>query len=104
MASGMNEKILMAAHEASANHRSTILASTVCGCFYCRKFFEPVEIDDWTDHDDKDVGMTALCPRCGNDSVIGSASGYPMTESFLGQMNNRWFGKRRPAKKPKKNR
>jgi hypothetical protein len=86
------------------NHRPRILASTLCGCFYCRKFFEPREIEDWTDFDDKGVGMTALCPRCGIDSVLRSISGFPLTESFLGQMNNRWFGKRRPDKQSNKTR
>jgi hypothetical protein len=32
------------------------------------------------------VGQTALCPRCGIDAVIGSASGYPITQDFLQRM------------------
>jgi len=28
---------------------------------------------------------------CGIDSVIGSASGYPITTEFLESMNRRWF-------------
>jgi hypothetical protein len=34
---------------------------------------------------------TALCPYCYTDSVLGDASGYPITEEFLKEMNKRWF-------------
>lgn len=30
-------------------------------------------------------------PRCGIDSVIGSAAGFPLTKEFLFQMHARWF-------------
>ena len=33
----------------------------------------------------------ALCPACGIDSVLGSASGFPVTPEFLGRMNACWF-------------
>lgn len=36
--------------------------------------------------------VTALCPRCGIDSVIGSPSGYPVTPEFLGRTREHWFG------------
>ena len=36
----------------------------------------------------------ALCPSCGIDSVIGDASGFPITEEFLVAMEARWFGLR----------
>jgi hypothetical protein len=35
--------------------------------------------------------LTADCPRCGIDAVIGSASGFPITSEFLSSMNGRWF-------------
>jgi hypothetical protein len=34
---------------------------------------------------------TALSPECGIDSVIGSASGYPVTLDFLRRMQEHWF-------------
>ena len=85
------------AHVHSSNHRDEILRSTVCGCFYCRRIFGPASIEDWIDIEDwKDfddgVGTTALCPKCGIDSVIGSASGFPVTPEFLARMNRYWFG------------
>jgi hypothetical protein len=51
--------------------------------------FAPSEITEWVDHWEG-VGQTALCPRCGIDSVIGSESGYPLTKEFLERMA--WHG------------
>jgi hypothetical protein len=62
------------------------MASDVCGCFYCCDVYAPQEIEQWIDEED-----TALCPRCGIDSVIGSASGFPITKDFLGRMKRYWF-------------
>ncbi len=75
----------IAAHRASSEHRSVIEASELCGCFYCLATFLPAEIVRWI-YDD-----TALCPRRTIDSVIGSASGYPITEALLRQMRVHWF-------------
>jgi len=74
------------AHQHSAKHRAEILASDLCGCFYCEKTFGPHEIVDWVDDQ-----QTALCPKCGIDSVIGSASGFPIDTAFLHQMCEYWF-------------
>lgn len=75
------------AHRHSSGHRLEILASELCGCFYCEAIYAPNEITDWTDD-----GQTALCAKCGIDSVIGIKSGFPITAEFLGEMNRHWFG------------
>jgi hypothetical protein len=36
-------------------------------------------------------GQTALCPKCGIDSVLGDACGYPLTEDLLSRMHQYWF-------------
>ena len=74
------------AHVHSSKHRIELLASESCGCFYCGGTFRPSEIADWVDS-----GQTALCPRCGIDSVIGSEAGFPLTKDFLDQMHEYWF-------------
>jgi len=74
------------AHQASSNHREAILASDQCGCYYCLRIFPPGEIEEWVEGDN-----TALCPYCGIDTVIGDASGIPITEDFLSQMRERYF-------------
>lgn len=58
----------------------------VCGCFYCLAVYSPSAITEWTDYDD-----SALCPKCGIDSVLAEDSGYPITTAFLTRMYARWF-------------
>jgi hypothetical protein len=79
------------AHDHSCRHRPEILRSDLCGCFYCFAVFGPGDIREWTDTDDSGKGTTALCPRCGIDSVLGSASGFPLGRPFLEKMHRHWF-------------
>ena len=82
----------IAAHKFSIRHRAQIESSHVCACFHCKKTFTPDEIMDWIDDSAPGMpGETALCPRCGIDSVIGSAAGFPLTAEFLAAMNRHWF-------------
>jgi hypothetical protein len=74
------------AHRHSIYHRAEVRKSETCGCFYCLAIYPLAEIAEWTDG-----GDTALCPRCGIDAVIGSASGYPVTREFLKEMKAVWF-------------
>jgi hypothetical protein len=78
------------AHRHSSNHREEVLASQICGCFYCLITFSPTQITEWVD-EWQNVGMTALCPHCGIDSIFGSESGYPITTEFLRKMRKHWF-------------
>ena len=77
--------------EASRLHRHTRLnrmeleASEVCGCIACERIYFPSEIVRWVD------GETALCPHCGVDAVVGSASGIPIMPGVLRRAHERWF-------------
>lgn len=84
---------LLHAHEHSSLHAEEIKRSSVCGCFSCLRTYPPSEILTWVDDKRTDgrTGLTAVCPYCSVDSVIGSASGYPITEQFLSDMKCRWF-------------
>lgn len=77
---------IAAAHSHCTNHREEILASQICGCFYCLAMFKPVEITEWINE-----GKCAMCPKCGIDSVLGDKSGYPITREFLSKMYQYWF-------------
>jgi len=88
-----NAPDVVAAHRHSSRHRGELEASERCGCFYCLAVFGPQEIESWLSEGDG----TALCPRCSIDSVIGSASGLPITREFLGEMHRLWFNKPPPA-------
>ncbi len=100
---------LLDAQSHASKNRGEIEASTVCGCFYCLQTFPPEEIVAWTGFDmskfdDPDAmnGETALCPRCGSESVLGNKSGYEITPQFLGRMHEAWFQRtiiRKPAAK-----
>ncbi len=87
----MTESEFIAAHEASRYNRDTLSHDSKCGCFYCLKIFSPSRIKEWCPERD-DEKVTAICPYCGVDSVIGASSGFPMTKEFLKAMYNRWFG------------
>ncbi|MFN4102219.1 MAG: cytoplasmic protein [Pararhodobacter sp.] len=78
------------AHRHSIRNRAEIAASHLCGCFFCLATINAGEIAEWVDEDDG--GETAICPRCGVDSVLGDASGFPLDTGFLSQMQRRWFG------------
>jgi hypothetical protein len=75
-----------AAHQHCRRHRAAVLASGVCGCFYCQRSFPPAAIAGWVH-----AGQTALCPLCGINAVLGDASGIPITAEFLAAMHHRWF-------------
>ncbi len=83
----------IAAYKHSIRHRDEIERSNTCGCFCCIRLFPPSLITNWYD-EPIGVGQTAFCPYCGIDSVIGSASGYPITREFLASMQKHWFGVR----------
>jgi hypothetical protein len=75
------------AHWFCSHHRAQVECSAICGCFYCLAVFPPSDIKSWVGQG----GQTALCPRCGIDSVLGSGSGVPITHDFLLRMKQRWF-------------
>ena len=77
---------LDAAHKHCIRNRQEILKSKMCGCFYCGSSFASTEIWEWIDE-----GETAMCPKCGIDSVLGDASGFMLSKNFLDGMNARWF-------------
>lgn len=100
---------LLDAYRHCTRNHAEIEASRTCGCFYCMQTFPPEEIVAWSGLDVASMddpkaidASTALCPRCGSESVIGDRSGYPIDVHFLGEMHQAWFQRtiiRRPAKK-----
>jgi hypothetical protein len=50
-------------------HRKQLLASETAACFYCFASFAPAAITEWTDGEP--TGLTAICPQCGVDAVVG---------------------------------
>jgi hypothetical protein len=81
--------------EASRLHRHTranrmeLEASEVCGCIACERIYFPSEIVRWLDGESGNE--TAVCPHCGIDAVVGSASGIPIMPGVLKRAHERWF-------------
>lgn len=93
-------QLLETAYEASYENKESILKSHVCGCYYCQHIFSRREIDREDFVKDKN-GYTATCPYCGADTVIGDASGCPITKDFLAEMHRKHFKKQVAKAAPK---
>ncbi|HEY6447089.1 MAG TPA: hypothetical protein VIY53_11555 [Acidobacteriaceae bacterium] len=62
--------------EHTRQNRGEISRSEVCGCLYCEQIYRPEEIAGW-------AGETAVCPRCGRKTVVGSGAGIALTLKLL---------------------
>ena len=74
-------------------HEQAILKSKICGCFDCQKMFPASEICDWIDEPGdcpRGPGRTALCPKCGIDTVLPESELYELTPDLLAAMHNAW--------------
>ena len=82
-------------HKYSSHHRDLLVKSDRAGCFHCGAVFSPSEISEWIDGDEHSgrggEGVTALCPKCGIDAVLPSASPVPLTGEVLAAMERHWF-------------
>ena len=74
-----------------------IVQSKMCGCFFCRSIFSAREVNDWYSDE---RGMSALCPECGMDAVIGDASGITIDKPLLKQMNLLFYGEETMSQDP----
>ena len=69
------------------NNRSDVERSSHSGCFHCGKTFPSSEVAQHTD-----AGKTCICPKCGQDCVLGEASGFPINEKSLLDAKKYLFG------------
>lgn len=69
------------------NNKDTLKHSTQCGCFHCKKIFDPNEITEWTEN-----GQTAKCPYCQSDSIVTKTPAYSITEEVLDVLYKYFFG------------
>lgn len=77
---------LLDAHQHSMHNRSELASSEKIGCFHCLNIVEFSEIQEWTDK-----AQTGVCPACGIDSLVGSASGIKITDELLDSMKSEFF-------------
>lgn len=81
--------VYITAHKHASQHRSELEASDGCACFFCFRRFTVAEITSWIDK-----GQTALCPKCGLDSVLGNASPLSIDDRFLRKMHQHHYAYR----------
>jgi hypothetical protein len=85
-----------------SQHREQVRNSALCGCFYCGVNFPSTEIDFWIGApdgglDNGENGTTALCPRCGIDSVLpDSILGAGLSPELLDEMRQYFFEREEP--------
>ena len=84
----MNLRELEIVHDHSTANRVEIERSVECRCFHCLATFPPDAITEWIEDNS---GNTAVCPKCGIDSVIGSASGVALSDAVFQEMQSHWF-------------
>lgn len=72
-------------HTLSHHHLALLKLMGEGHCFCCFKQFLFSDIVNWWDK-----GMTAVCPRCGVDSVLPAIPG--ITDEVLWAMEHYWFG------------
>ena len=70
----------------SIRNKEQLEQSKLAGCYYCCEIYDVSEIKEWTDG-----GLTALCPKCVIDSVLGDASPYKIEKETLQELKKYWF-------------
>lgn len=89
MANKNNENLYDEYKAHSVDNEIEILNSEKCGCVFCRSLFDARKISDWISDEN---GVSAICPECGMDAVIGDASGVPLSKELLKSMNLAYYG------------
>lgn len=80
---------LMRLHMETVGNGQRAALAHACGCFHCSSRFKPGEITDYTT--EADGRRTALCPRCGVDSVLTDLDTLPLTDELIALMRDRFF-------------
>lgn len=65
--------------------------SKILACYHCLKTFTHWDIMEWIDDIREDP--MPLCPYCQQDSIIGDAHGFPLTEELLKQIRDYCYDK-----------
>jgi hypothetical protein len=88
---------LIALHSHASNNEIEILKSKTCSCFFCRQTYSARLVNDWI-NDAR--GVTAICPECGMDAVLGDAGGEADRQSLFKEMNLAYYGEDYMEKHP----
>ena len=73
-------------HAYASHNKKMIGKSNKCYCFYCKSVFENGEVETYLAEE-----KTALCPKCGIDSVIPDSIDEKIDEAIISEMHDYWF-------------
>ena len=73
-------------HAYASHNRELIERSNQCYCFYCESSMKNTEIKEYLEKEE-----TALCPKCGVDSIIPDSIDEIINASLLSEMHDYWF-------------
>jgi NAD-dependent SIR2 family protein deacetylase len=79
------ENIKNAIKYATSNEQD-LRNSDQAGCYYCKKIYLASDVTEFIEDE-----RTALCPKCGIDSVLPSNSSIKLTPKNLAELNKYWF-------------
>ena len=88
---------LIQLHSHATNNEIEILKSKTCSCFFCRQSYSARLVNDWVSDE---RGVSAICPECGMDAVIGDACGVPLDKATLKALNLAYYGEEYMEKNP----
>ena len=72
-------------HAYCSHNKELIVTSKKCYCFYCKEKFDSTEVSKYIDN-----GQTAICPKCGVDTVLpDNIEG--INDRVIDEMNKYWF-------------
>jgi hypothetical protein len=77
----------------TVGNRGEIEASKSAGCVSCCAEFSTKEVQEWQDEwttparQNRVKRWTAICPRCGEPTLVGSATGLLEDQAFLPVIN-----------------
>lgn len=80
------EALLKKLHTYSVYNRNLIAVAGKCYCFHCKATVNGREIVRYADQ-----GQTAICPKCGIDSIIPDSIDENVNEETIAEMNEYWF-------------
>ena len=72
-------------HSYCSHNKELIITSKTCYCFYCKEKFDSTEVVEYIDN-----GQTALCPKCGVDTVLPDSI-KEVNDKVIDEMNKYWF-------------
>ena len=82
----MKKELIEKAIDFATSNKVALQQSDKAGCYYCKKIYDASLVIDFLESEE-----TALCPKCGTDSVIPSKSPIELTAKNLAELNRHWF-------------